>query len=207
MADRYWNDDGQPFIFEGETIEISIPNVSIGGTYSSKNELNISDLKEGELYITTNRIIFISKIKETQKIRESYDGVSIFLEDIESMKREKKKFSLLCNIKSGKRGKRARVYFKDIEENSLEKIEVYLTKKILELNELKVGSKPIKQEEDKKTKKEQQKIDKKVKQEQSLFEEASVDEIELICPACGSDVVYRPGMKKCPICGKDVKFL
>jgi len=207
LSDRYWDDNGQPFIFEGETIEISVPNVSIGGTYTSKNELDVEDLKEGELYITTNRVVFIGKVRESKKERENFDGVSIFLEDLESMKREKKKFSLLCNVKSGKRGKRARIYFKNIEDETLERIDVFLNKKILELNGLKVGSKPIEKKEDKKTKKDQEKTDKRTKKERTLFEEADVDSIELICPACGSDVKYKPGMKKCPICNKEVNFL
>lgn len=207
LSDRYWDDAGQPFIFEGETIEISVPNVTIGGTFTSKNELNIDDLKEGELYVTTNRVIFIGKIRESKKGRENFDGVSIFLEDLESMKREKKKFSMLCNVRSGKRGKKARVYFKNIDEETLERIDVFINKKILELNGLKVGSKPIEKKQDKKTRKEQEKIDKKTRKEQTLFEEADVDSIELICPSCGSDVNYKPGMKKCPICNKEVKFL
>jgi len=207
LSDRYWDDDGQPYIFEGEVIEFSISNVTIGGTYTSKNELDIDKLKEGELYITTNRVIFIGKIRESARNRENYDGVSIFLQDIESMKREKKKFSILCNVKSGKRGKRARVYFKNIEEDLLEKIDAYLNQKILTLHEPLVGEKPKIKKDDMKTKKRKEKLDKKIQKEISLFKEAEVDEIELICPACGSEVIYHPGMKKCPLCGKEVKFI
>ena len=207
LSDRYWDDNGQPYIFEGETIEISVSNVNIGGSFTSRNELDIEDLKEGDLYITTNRVIFISKIRESQKGRENFDGVSIFLEDLESMKREKKKFSLLCNVRSGKRGKRARVYFKNIEEKMLERIDVFINMKIIENADLKVGSKPTEKKEDKKAKKKQKKLDEQTKKERALFEEADVDIIELICPACGSDVNFKPGMKKCPVCEKEVKFV
>ncbi len=207
MSDRYWDDEGQPYIFEGEEIEFSVPKVKIGGTYSSKSEMEIEELKEGELYVTTNRMIFIGKIRDSQKSREKFDGISIFLQDIESMKVEKSKFSVLCNIKSGKKGKRARVYFKELPEDIKTKIEAYINEQIVGLKEPESGKKPEVKKIDKKAKKKKEKMDESERKIRGLFDEADADAMELVCPACGADVLYRPGMKSCPICNKKVNFI
>jgi len=211
MSDRYWDDEGQPYLFENEEIEYSVPGVKLGGTYQSKNEFEIEDLKEGELYITSNRIIFIGKIRESQKTRENYDGISIFLQDIESLKSEKQKFSVLCNIKSGKKGKRARIYFKQLEGEMKEKIEAYINKVVVNLKEPTSGTKPsekkIDKKAEKKAKKKKEKMDARDKKVQGLFNDADEDAFELVCPACGADVLYKPGMKICPICDKKVNFI
>ena len=211
MSDRYWDDEGQPYLFEGEVIEYSVPEIKLGGTYQSKNELEIEDLKEGELYITSNRILFIGKIRDSQKSRENYDGISIFLQDIESLKSEKSKFSVLCNIKSGKKGKKARIYFKQLEGEMKEKIEAYINKAVVNLKEPASGSKPIVKKIDKKAEKKakikKEKMDERDRKIKGLFDEADEDALELVCPACGADVLYKPGMKICPICSKKVNFI
>jgi len=211
MSDRYWDDNGQPYLFEGEEIEYSVSGVKIGGTYQSKNELEIEDLKEGELYITSNRVLFIGKVRDSQKTRENYDGISIFLQDIESLKSEKKKFSVLCNIRSGKKGKRARIYFKELEGEMKEKIEAYINKVVVNLKEPTSGTKPIEKKIDKKAekkaKKKQEKMDARDRKIKGLFDEADEDAFELVCPACGADVLYKPGMKICPVCSKKVNFI
>ena len=148
-----------------------------------------------------------NQLLDEKKVYEKGTGRKLRPKDIESMKVEKNKFSVLCNIKSGKKGKRARVYFKELEGEMKTKIEAYINKKILENKEPSTMSKPTVKKIDKKAKKKKQKMDEHDRKVAALFDEADEDAMELICPACGADVLYKPGMKRCPICDKKVNFI
>ena len=176
--------------------------------------MEIGDLKIGDLYVTNTRLIFIGEVRKGAKDpRQKYDGISIFYDDISELgKVEKQKFSVLCKFKRGRFGsKRARIYFKKIPKDQIEKVTDFLRSSLQDIDYAETGDRPKPREI-----KDQKKIGDKVKEKEeldpeyvkakALFSEINEPAVELVCPECGGYVSFRPGMKKCPVCGKDVKF-
>ena len=83
ILDRYWNEDGQPFLFQNEQILITAPGVT--PKVLSGLNIKIKDVKKGILYISNLRLIFVCEVKKKAKDpRHKYDGFSIFYTDIHS---------------------------------------------------------------------------------------------------------------------------
>lgn len=211
MSDRFWDKVGRPYVLEGETIHHSIPEVRISGSSHSKSLMEIGDLKYGDLYVTNTRLIFIGEVRKAKDPRQKFDGLSIFYHDIDELgKVEKNKFSVLCVFKKGRfSSSKARIYFKKIPEDQIQKVTDYVRSSLQDIQEAETGKRPKPKEKDKNKdvkKPEEEKIDPDVIKAQALFSEIKEDSVELVCPACGGYVTYVPGMKKCPICGESVKF-
>jgi len=213
FSDRYWDSSGRPFILEGETIHHSVPEVRISGSAASKSLMDIGNLKDGDLYVTNTRLIFIGEVdKKAKDPRQKFDGLSIFYDDVTELgKVEKEKFSVLCVFKKGRfRSTKARIYFKKIPKDQIEIVTDYIRSALQEREYAKTGERPQPKDTTavKKIKaKEPAKIDPEYQKAKALFSEIDEDTVELTCPNCGGYVNYRPGMKKCPLCGKNVKFL
>ncbi|MHC1591678.1 MAG: hypothetical protein ACXQS8_06310 [Candidatus Helarchaeales archaeon] len=214
MSDRFWDDLGKPYVLEGETIAHAVPQVEISGTQTSAERLKFKKLKIGDLYVTTNRVIFISQIKKVKQLdRDAFGGLSIFYQDMEKIKVEKEKFSILCVVKRGKKPVKARVYFKKIPSDILPVITEYIETNIQNLSEVlptfekpEIPEEPKKSKIDKKKKALEEQLSKEELKRQKMFSEAEVEEIEMICPLCGETVYYKPGMTICPHCNRKVKF-
>ncbi|MHA1143208.1 MAG: hypothetical protein ACTSRW_00550 [Candidatus Helarchaeota archaeon] len=211
MSDRFWDELGKPYVLEGETIAHAVPEVEISGTSTSAERLDFRNLKKGDLYVTTNRVAFIGQVKKVKELnRDAFDGISIFYNDMEKIKVEKGKFSILCIVRGGKKAVKARVYFKKIPSDILPMITEYINTNIQNLSDvLKTFDKPEKKEKQKADKKKsalETQISKEELKRKKMFEEAEVEEIEMVCPLCGETVYYTPGMTICPHCNKKVKF-
>ncbi|MHA1384549.1 MAG: hypothetical protein ACTSR3_12405 [Candidatus Helarchaeota archaeon] len=211
ISDRYWDSSGRPYILEGETIHHSIPEVRISGSAASKSLMDIGNLKIGDLYVTNTRLIFIGEVnKKSKDPRLRYDGLSIFYEDVSELgKVEKEKFSVLCVFKKGRfRSQKARIYFKQIPKDQIEKVTDYIRSAIQEAEYAETGERPRPREKikNKKDKEKKEQLPPDYTKAKALFSEIKEDAVELTCPACGGYVMYRPGMTKCPLCGKTVKF-
>ena len=213
VSDRFWDPSGRPFILEGETIHHSIPEVKISGSASSKNLMEVGDLKMGDLYVTNTRLIFIGEIKKGAKDpRQRFDGLSIFYDDVSELGKVDKgkgNFSVLCVFQKGRfRSQKARIYFKKLPKDQIEKVTDHIRSAIQEIEYAETGERPEPRPKDKD--KEKTKVKEVVPPDytkaKALFSEIQEDEVELTCPACGGYVMYRPGMTKCPLCGKTVKF-
>ncbi|NVM04425.1 MAG: hypothetical protein HWN67_19030 [Candidatus Helarchaeota archaeon] len=212
MSDRFWDKDGRPFVLEGETIQHSVPEVRISGSAASKGLMEIGDLKMGDLYVTNTRLIFIGEVRKSKDLRQKFDGLSIFYDDITELgKVQKDKFSVLCVFKKGRwRSQKARVYFKKLPQDQVEKVTDYIKSALQDIEYAETGERPEPREKIEKKKKEKKQVEEKTDPDlikaQALFSEIKEDSVELMCPACGGYVSYRPGMKTCPLCGKAVKF-
>lgn len=216
MSDRFWDNLGKPYVLEGETIAHTVPEIEIGGTTTSVEKLDFKKLKNGDLYITTNRVIFIGQIRKDKELsRDDFDGISLFYRDMEKLKIEKERFSILCVIRSSKKhNTKARVYFKKVPTDILPTITDYIQTNIDNLSEvLQTFEKPEKEEEpkkEKKKKKEKEEPPEELSPEElkrrKMFHEAEVESIEMVCPKCGESVDYTPGMTICPYCEQSVKF-
>ncbi|MFX0135934.1 MAG: hypothetical protein ACFFDN_19990 [Candidatus Hodarchaeota archaeon] len=212
MSDRFWDKQGRPFVLEGETIQHSVPEVRISGSAASKGLMEIGDLKMGDLYVTNTRLIFIGEVRKSKDERQRFDGISIFYDDVSELgKVEKTKFSVLCVFKKGRwRSQKARIYFKKLPEDQVEKVTDYIRSALQEIEYAETGERPKPREKIEKKKKEKKQVEEEPDPDlikaQALFSEISEDTVELVCPECGGYVSYRPGMKTCPLCGKSVKF-
>ncbi|MFX1449811.1 MAG: hypothetical protein ACFFCM_03140 [Promethearchaeota archaeon] len=212
MSDRFWDQQGRPYVLEGETIQHSIPQVHISGSAASKSLMEIGDLKMGDLYVTNTRLIFIGEVRKSKDLRQKFDGLSIFYDDMDELGKVKKdKFSVLCVFRKGRwRSQKARIYFKKLPEDQIEKVTDYIRSALQDIEYAETGERPEPREkkEDKKSvkKQEEEQIDPALLKAQAMFSEIKEEAVELMCPACGGYVSYRPGMKTCPICGKEVKF-
>ncbi len=211
ISDRFWDKSGRPFILEGETINHSIPEVRISGSAASKSLMELGDLKTGDLYVTNTRLIFIGEVNKKSQDRERFDGLSIFYDDISELGKVKgDKFSVLCVFKKGRwRSQKARIYFKNVPKDHIEKIADQIRSALQEIEHAETADRPkpkIIKDETKATQTKEE-TDPEYTKAKAMFSEIYEDEVELICPECGGYVTYKPGMKKCPLCEKPVKFL
>ncbi|MHA1271653.1 MAG: hypothetical protein ACTSPY_17810 [Candidatus Helarchaeota archaeon] len=212
--DRFWGNNGEPLLYEGERSIISAENVKIGET--SKGDPKLGHLKQGTLYVTNVRLVFISLVKKKAKlISEKYDGLSIFYSDITNAERVGpggRSLKIECEYTTHKFIKKiaARIYFKSIPSDVADTI----VKRVTESIKDRIESGKIKEKAKEKIK-EKKKIEapppEPTKPEippdiQYMINELGGDSIELQCPKCGSFVNYKPGMDRCPVCNEKVKF-
>ncbi|MHA1311674.1 MAG: hypothetical protein ACTSQO_12245 [Candidatus Helarchaeota archaeon] len=208
--ERFWGNNGEPLLYEGERSIISAQNVKIGET--SRGDPKFKTLKQGTLYVTNVRIIFISLIKKKAKlISEKYDGLSIFYSDITNAERVGpggRSLKIECEYTTYKLIKKvaARIYFKSIPSDIADEI----VKKVTEAIKDKIEGKKIK-EKKKIVKEEKATIPEEPKPNippdiQYMINELGDEPIEIQCPKCGSLIEYRPGLEICPICKEKVKF-
>jgi len=92
------------------------------------SELQRCDWKIGDLYVTNTRLIFIGEVRKSKDLRQKFDGLSIFYDDMDELGKIKKdKFSVLCVFKKGRwRSQKARIYFKKVPEDQIEKVTDYI---------------------------------------------------------------------------------
>ena len=211
--DRFWGQNGEPLLYEGEKSVISADKIKIGET--SKGDSKLKNLKQGTLYVTNVRIVFISLIKKKAKlISEKFDGLSIFYSDITNAERigpSGRSLKIECEYTTHKLVKKiaARIYFKSIPSDVADEVINRVKESIkdrIEKGKFKEKKKKLKKEKDKElTSLEPQKP--KVSADiQYMINELDGESIELQCPKCGSFIQYKPGLEKCPICKEKVKF-
>ncbi|TFF90257.1 MAG: hypothetical protein EU548_03915 [Promethearchaeota archaeon] len=208
--DRFWGQDGQPLLYEGERLIISADKVKIGGT--SKGDSKLKSLNKGSLYVTNVRVIFISIVKKkADLISEKYDGLSIFYTDITNAERVGpggRSLKIECQYKKHKLIKKtaARIYFKSIPSDIADEIINQHTKTLkdkIEETPSKKKEKPKKVKETYEEEPEEAEIPPDIRY---MINELGQEEVELQCPKCGSLIKYKPGLKVCPICKKKVNF-
>ncbi|MBD3227534.1 MAG: hypothetical protein GF329_05025 [Candidatus Lokiarchaeota archaeon] len=208
--DRFWGQDGQPLLYEGERLTISAEKVKIGGT--SKGDSKLKSLKKGSLYVTNVRVIFISMVnKKANLIGEKFDGLSIFYSDVTNAERVGpggRSLKIECQYKKHKFIKKtaARIYFKnipsDIADEIIKKVNESMKDKIVEKPKKK-KEKPKKVKETYEPEEEEPDIPPDIRY---MINELDQDEVELQCPKCGCLIKYKPGLKICPACKKEVNF-
>jgi len=213
--DRYWQEDGRPFLLQNEQVLITAPGVT--PRVLSGLNIKLKELKAGTLYITNLRLTFICEMnKKAKDPRMRFDGFSIFYSDISSAAIVGKgSLKVECVLEKGAlKSKKANIYFKDIpkevQSEAVVRIEESLKDRGLpEVVDEIVQGESAKQKETKKKKTAAPPVEKPLysKDVESLFSEINGETIELTCPACGSLVTYQPGMKTCPACKREVKFI
>ena len=210
--DRYWQDDGRPFLLQNEQVLITAPGVT--PRVLSGLNVKLKDLKAGTLYITNIRLIFVCEINQKAKDpRMRFDGFSLFYSDVNAASIVGKgSLKVECVLEKGTlKSKKANIFFKDmpkeIQNEAVIRIEESLKGRGLPavVDEAVQGESAKKKEELKKKVQPQAPV--YSKDVESLLDEIDVETIELTCPACGSLVSYQPGMTTCPACKRNVKFI
>ncbi len=207
--DRFWGNDGQPLLYEGEKHIISADNIKISEV--SKG-IKSKEFKSGTLYVTNVRVIFISLVKKkADLIGEKYNGVSIFYSDITNAERVGpggRSLKIECEYTAYKFIKKtaARIYFKgvpaDVADEVIKRVNESIKDKI-EKKKIKEKKKPPKEPEMPTPEPVKPNIPPDV---QYMINELGDGEIELQCPKCGALVQYKPGLEICPVCKSKVKF-
>ncbi|NVM52365.1 MAG: hypothetical protein HWN66_01595 [Candidatus Helarchaeota archaeon] len=208
--DRYWNEEGQPFLFQDEQILLTAPGVT--PRVVSGLNIKLKDLKKGTLYVSNLRLIFICQMKKKAKDpRLMYDGFSLFYSDVNSASLVGKgSLKIEAVLEKGTlKSKKANIYFKDIPKDIQNEAVIRIEESLKDRGIPTVIDEPVYEEPKKEA------IEKKVPPPESrvsdsvqyLLSDIDEDVIELTCPSCGSLVNYRPGMYICPACKKNVKFI
>jgi len=210
--DRYWQDDGRPFLLQNEQVLITAPGVT--PRVMSGLNVKLKELKAGTLYITNMRLIFVCEMnKKAKDPRMRFDGFSLFYSDVNAAAIVGKgSLKVECVLEKGTlKSKKANIYFKDmpkeIQNEAVIRIEESLKGRGLAtaVDEAVQGEGEKKKEE--KKKKVQPQAPAYSRDVESLLDEINEEAIDLTCPACGSLVSYQPGMRTCPACKRDVKFI
>jgi hypothetical protein len=210
--DRYWQDDGRPFLLQNEQVLITAPGVT--PRVMSGLNVKLKELKAGTLYITNMRLIFVCETnKKAKDPRMRFDGFSLFYSDVNAAAIVGKgSLKVECVLEKGTlKSKKANIYFKDmpkeIQNEAVIRIEESLKGRGLAtaVDEAVQGEGEKKKEE--KKKKVQPQAPAYSRDVESLLDEINEEAIDLTCPACGSLVSYQPGMRTCPACKRDVKFI
>ena len=213
ILDRYWNEEGQPFLFQDEQVLLTAPGVT--PRVVSGLNVKIKDLKTGTLFITNIRLIFICQVKKKAKDpRLMYDGVSIFYSDVDKASIVGKgSLKIECILEKGTlRSKKANIFFKDIPKDIQNEAVIRIEESLKDRGMPPVVDEPIYEEEHEEKKEKKQKSTPPPAPIYSrsvdyLLSEVEDEDIELTCPACGSYVRYRRGMTVCPACKRKVKFI
>jgi len=211
--DRYWQEDGRPFLLQNEQVLITAPGVT--PRVVSGLNIKLKELKAGTLYITNLRLTFVCEMnKKAKDPRLRFDGFSIFYSDISSAKIVGKgSLKVECVLEKGTlKSKKANIYFKDIAKEIQSEAVVRIEESLKDRGLPEVVDETVQGEgEKKKAKKksapppvERPPYSKDV---ESLLGEINGEAIELTCPACGSLINYQPGMRTCPACKREVKFI
>ncbi|NVM27519.1 MAG: hypothetical protein HWN65_01645 [Candidatus Helarchaeota archaeon] len=207
--DRYWQDDGKPFLFQNEQVLLTAPGVT--PKVVSGLNIKLKDLKKGTLYISNLRMIFICEVKKKAKDpRLRFDGFSIFYSDVDSAKIVGKgslKVEAILD-KGTLKSKKANIYFKDIPKDIQNEAVIRIEESLKDRGTPSTVDEPVYVEPGKEK---MQKVAPPTpmysKSVEYLLGDLGEDAIELTCPACGSLVTYRMGMTICPACKRNVKFI
>ncbi|MDD1779075.1 MAG: hypothetical protein LUQ65_12990 [Candidatus Helarchaeota archaeon] len=211
--DRYWQDDGRPFLLQNEQVLITGPGVT--PRVLSGLNVTLKELKAGTLYITNMRLIFVCETnKKAKDPRMRFDGFTLFYSDVKAASIVGKgSLKVECVLEKGTlKSKKANVYFKDLPKELQNEAVIRIEESLKTRGEMVVVDETVQGEGvKKKEKKEKQKVQPQApsysKDVESLLSEIDENAIELTCPACGSLVNYQPGMTTCPACKRTVKFI
>ncbi|MHA1278713.1 MAG: hypothetical protein ACTSQI_08580 [Candidatus Helarchaeota archaeon] len=209
--DRYWNEDGQPFMFQDEQILITAPGVT--PKVVSGLNIKLKDLTKGTLYISNLRIIFVCKVKKKAKDpRMLYDGFSLFYSDVNSASiTPKGSLKIECIIEKGTlKSKKANIFFKDLPKEIRNEAVIRIEESLKDRGLPNAIDEPVYEEPVEKERKKEKIAPPPPMYSQSvdyLLNEVGADTVELTCPLCGSLISYRAGMTICPACKRKVKFI
>lgn len=210
--DRYWQDDGRPFLLQNEQVLITAPGVT--PRVLSGLNVKLKELKAGTLYITNLRLIFVCEINAKAKDpRMKFDGFTLFYSDVNKASIVGKgSLKVECVLEKGTlKSKKANVYFKDLPKEIQNEAVIRIEESLKTRGEMVVVDETVQGEGAKKKEEKKKKVQPQApaysKDVESLLDEIDEDAIELTCPACGSLITYKPGMTTCPACKRDVKFI
>ncbi len=209
--DRYWDEEGRPFLFQDEQILITAPGVT--PRVVSGLNIKLKDLKKGTLYISNLRLIFVCKVKNKAKDpRMMYDGFSLFYSDVNSATiTAKGSLKIECILEKGTlKSKKANIYFKDLPKDIRNEAVIRIEESLKDRGLPTTIEEPVYEEPEVKKEKK-----KKIsppppmysKNVECLLNEVGDEVVELTCPLCGSIVNYHRGMTTCPACKRRVKFI
>ncbi|TFG04320.1 MAG: hypothetical protein EU536_04860 [Promethearchaeota archaeon] len=212
--DRYWEDDGKPFLFQNEQVLLTAAGVT--PKVMSGLNIKLKDFDKGTLYVTNIRLVFICQVKKKAKDpRLMWDGFSLFYSDVDSASIVGKgSLKIEAVLEKGTlRSKKANIYFKDIPKDIQNEAVIRIEES------LKDRGMPVSVDEPVYVEPEAEK-EKKVKEKPAappppmysesvdyLLNEIGDESVELTCPLCGSLVTYQRGMTTCPACRQQVKFI
>ncbi|MFX1295631.1 MAG: hypothetical protein ACFFD2_12370 [Promethearchaeota archaeon] len=209
--DRYWNEEGKPFLFQNEQILITAPGVS--PRVVSGLNIKLKNLTKGTLYISNLRIIFVCRVKKKAKDpRMMYDGFSIFYSDVNSaLITQKGSLKVECILEKGTlKSKKANIYFKDLQKDIRNEVAIRIEESLKDRGLPSIIDEPIYEEPEKEKEKKEKVVAPAPMYSSSveyLLSDVEGEGIELTCPQCGSLVSYYRGMTTCPVCKRNVKFI
>ena len=210
--DRYWQDDGRPFLLQNEQVLITAPGVT--PRVMSGLNVKLKELKAGTLYITNMRLIFVCEMnKKAKDPRMRFDGFSLFYSDVNAAAIVGKgSLKVECVLEKGTlKSKKANIYFKDMPKEIQNEAVIRIEESLKGRGLATVVEEAVQREGEKKKEEKKKKVQPQTpaysRDVESLLDEINEEAIELTCPACGSLVSYQPGMRTCPACKRDVKFI
>lgn len=209
--DRYWQEDGKPFLFQNEQVLLTAAGVS--PKVVSGLNVKLKDLKTGTLYITNLRLVFICEVKKKAKDpRLRWDGFSIFYSDINSATIVGKgSLKVEAVLEKGTlKSKKANIYFKDIPKEIQNEAVIRIEESLKDRGLPTVIDEPVFTEPEPEEPQSTAPVYTPPVYSESvdyLLSEVGEEAVELTCPACGSLVTYRRGMTICPACKRNVKFI
>jgi hypothetical protein len=210
--DRYWQDDGRPFLLQNEQVLITAPGVT--PRVLSGLNVKLKELKAGTLYITNMRLIFVCEMnKKAKDPRMKFDGFTLFYSDVNKASIVGKgSLKVECVLEKGTlKSKKANIYFKDLPKEIQNEAVIRIEESLKSRGEMLVVDETVqgegKKKKEEKSKKVQPQAPSCSKDVESLLSEINEEAIELTCPACGSLITYQPGMTTCPACKRNVKFI
>jgi hypothetical protein len=210
--DRYWQDDGRPFLLQNEQVLITAPGVT--PRVLSGLNVKLKDFKAGTLYITNMRLIFVCEMNQKAKDpRMRFDGFTLFYSDVNAASIVGKgSLKVECVLEKGTlKSKKANIYFKDLPKEIQNEAVIRIEESLKTRGQMVVVDDAVKGEGEKKKEEKKKKVQPPAptysKDVESLLSEIDEETIELTCPACGSLVTYQLGMTTCPACKRTVKFI
>jgi len=214
ILDRYWQEDGKPFLFQNEQVLLTAAGVT--PKVVSGLNIKIKNLKKGTLYITNLRLVFICQVKKKAKDpRMMYDGFSLFYSDVNKASIVGKgSLKIEAILEKGTlKSKKANVYFKDIPKDIRNEAVIRIEESLKDRGMPSVIDEPMYIEPEAEL--EEKSNENKVTYQSPMYSdsvdyllsEVGEDAVELTCPECGSFVTYRRGMTICPACKRNVKFI
>ncbi len=210
--DRYWQDDGRPFLLQNEQVLITAPGVT--PRVMSGLNVKLKELKAGTLYITNMRLIFVCEMnKKAKDPRMRFDGFSLFYSDVNAAAIVGKgSLKVECMLEKGTlKSKKANIYFKDMPKEIQNEAVIRIEESLKGRGLATVVDEAVQGEGEKKKEEKKKKVQPQApaysRDVESLLDEINEEAIDLTCPACGSLVSYQPGMRTCPACKRDVKFI
>jgi len=210
--DRYWQDDGRPFLLQNEQVLITAPGVT--PRVLSGLNVKLKELKAGTLYITNMRLIFVCEMnKKAKDPRMKFDGFTLFYSDVNKASIVGKgSLKVECVLEKGTlKSKKANIYFKDLPKEIQNEAVIRIEESLKSRGEMLVVDETVQGEGKKKKEEKPKKVQPQApscsKDVESLLSEINEEAIELTCPACGSLITYQPGMTTCPACKRNVKFI